>query len=534
MLGRGNKNSPAREARPLDPPLPPPPYQENSYVSPIVLAETTRTTRTEVVTTQTTTHFFSLPLWRRRPATVSSAARQSISGVEEFGLLGDTPSPGAFMIDKALPPTPSISAETHMKEEIPLQTVQVTNGTTNATAPEIMVSLSKSDGPSRWKTPKRGQPNQSPPTLALAKASLGLGLTNIIPQTMSSSSDINTVAFVASAPPVEVLDGMRRANSFQKLRDTQSSDDHTTLLRRSLDFGERMRTKSDSINGNSSSEKRKDKETDPPVQSIARRASFWSRKKRDDRPLPPVFPTALERTVRPSLPSVLPGSPFSMDVGAALSNSPSTSQYRHDPPRSPGLSRSFSERSSPHSPPSPWLSDTNVSHSQTLPSPKRISRHRPVTADASTHIPTLVNLACPTTTDVSSHAPTVHFSADPSASCPPTKPFSTLPRQDTHAIEISPPMRRRPRSQTNPPLLHRLSVGLFSSGAASTTKTGSVFGPNFTSSTTPPSDSPRPSIGRSPVEVPKPQTDEETPDGYLERLLDVVSKAEVAGVLASR
>ena len=96
-------------------------------------------------------------------------------------------------------------------------------------------------------------------------------------------------------------------------------------------------------------------------------------------------------------------------------------------------------------------------------------------------------------------------------------------------------MRRRPRSQTNPPLLHRLSVGLFSSGPALTTKASGVFGPNmFTSSAMPLNESPRLSISKPSVEIPKPHVDEESPDVYLERLLSIVSKAEIAGVLASR
>jgi len=56
----------------------------------------------------------------------------------------------------------------------------------------------------------------------------------------------------------------------------------------------------------------------------------------------------------------------------------------------------------------------------------------------------------------------------------------------------------------------------------------------FTSSAVPMSDSPSLSISRSSVEVPKPRMDKESPGVYLERLLSVVSKAEVAGVLASR
>lgn len=412
VLGRGNKNSPAREVRPQDPPLPPPPYNENSYASPIVLAETrTTTSRTEVVTTtstQTTTHFFSLPLWRRRPATASSSARQSISGVEELGLATDTSSPGALMMDKALPPTPTMSQEAH-REALP-QMGQMVNGTANVAGPEIVVSSSKSDTPSQRKTTQRGQHGHPPPpTLALAKASLGLGLTNIIhiPQThSSSSSDVNTVAFATSASPIRPRAGMRRAKSSQKLRITDS-DDHVIPLRKSLDLGERMRTRDDSMIGSAaqSSDKGKGKDTaDPPVQSLSRRPSFWSRKKKDDipPPPPPTFPTVPERTPRPSLPSVFPGSPFSMDVGAASSSSPSTSQHRHNSPRSQGLSRSFSEKASPHSPTSPWLLDANTSQSsqnpqRSLPSP----RYRPSTADASAHIPPRVSLPRPTTADAS-------------------------------------------------------------------------------------------------------------------------------------
>lgn len=56
----------------------------------------------------------------------------------------------------------------------------------------------------------------------------------------------------------------------------------------------------------------------------------------------------------------------------------------------------------------------------------------------------------------------------------------------------------------------------------------------FTSSAMPLNESPRLSISKPSVEIPKPHVDEESPDVYLERLLSIVSKAEIAGVLASR
>lgn len=537
VLGRGNKNSSARAVRPDDPSLPPPPYKENSYTGPIVLAETTQTTRTEVVTTttQTTTHLFSLPLWRRRRAIPPSSARQSLSGAEESGLMTDTAASGAFMTDKALPPTPTWSQETHKEvEELFPQTDPTVDGTLDVAAPELLASSSKFDALSPRRTIKQGQfRSPPPPTLTLAKASLGLGLTNIIPIPQTRSSpDINTVAFAAPEAPQA---GIRRAKSSQKLSSTYSSKGHTTPLRKSLEFGERWRT--NSMNGSALQfgDKGKGKERDDTsVQSLSRRPSFWSRKKKDDMPAPPAIPAVPERTVRPSLPSVLPASPFNIDLGTASSSSPSTSRHQHGSPRSPGLSRSLSERASFHSHTSPLPLDTNVS--RTLPIAKRSShspKHRPATADAFTHISPHVIPSRPTTADPSHAPPARFFSVDPSSSRSPMKPSLTLPHEEPHLQE--PSTRRRPRSQTNPPLLHRLSVNLFSSGPASTTKTSGVFGPNmFATPPMPTSDSQHQSISRAPAEIPKPQVDEESPDTYVERLLSVVSKAEVAGVLASR
>lgn len=48
------------------------------------------------------------------------------------------------------------------------------------------------------------------------------------------------------------------------------------------------------------------------------------------------------------------------------------------------------------------------------------------------------------------------------------------------------------------------------------------------------SNSPRPSMSKKLVDVPKPNFDAESPDAYLDRLLAVVGKSEIAGVLASR
>ena len=98
-------------------------------------------------------------------------------------------------------------------------------------------------------------------------------------------------------------------------------------------------------------------------------------------------------------------------------------------------------------------------------------------------------------------------------------------------------INRRPRSNTNPNVLHRLSMGLFnsspSSPISSTTVSTSAAGDHSTSPRTSVNLT-RSSLSRSAVEIPKPKEDEESPEDFLNRLEEVVSKAEIAHVLAGR
>lgn len=543
VLSRGNKNTAAREAQHKDLHFPPPPYQENDTRAPIVLAETRTTTRTEVVTTTTqTTHFFSLPLWRRRPATsTSSSTRPSFSAADESGLITNGGSSDILKIEKDLPPTPTMSQETHRDTgEVVRQSDRLTDCDAEASLSEVTLSPSKSSDIYGRKIIK-GPPQ---PTMALARASLGLGLTDIRlqPSSSTSSLDINTVAFTENYREMSsdaAVASMRRTKSSQKLRTAISSSAHDSSGRTSVENGGTMRKRVISMGTNSmfqSIEKGKGKETDESVgQSLARRPSFWSRRKKD---APPPPPTASD-SMQPSLLSVIPVSPLIIDLAAT--SSPTTSQ-----PRSPRLSRSLSERGSSHSPSSPRTTEFSIY--ETLPSPKRSPRspmYRPATADSTAQPSPREPSLRPTTADASLRYPTGVFSADPSSlrpELPSMKPSITLPSQqmssqDSHASH-SPTSQRRPRAQTNPPLLHRLSVNLFSSsGPVSTTKSSGVFGPNMFTSSSPiasTSNSPRPSTSKKPVEVPKPHLDDESPEAYIERLLHIVSAAEIAGILASR
>lgn len=329
---------------------------------------------------------------------------------------------------------------------------------------------------------------------------------------------------------------VRRAKSSVKIRSTLSSDEPTCQHRKSFDCGEqRVRVISMGANTLQSSEKGKVRETDdPPTQSLTRKSSFWSRKKKNA--LPATLPVTNDRTVMPSLPLVV-SQPLDVDLGAARS----ITAHNHDLPHSATLSRSFSESSVLHATGSPQQLITSIS--KEVPKGKRSPRspsNRPATADPSAIIsPRMVSFR-PATADASSRNPVRFFSVDPSSprpDPPPTQPSITIPHHSAppENLSSSSPAQRRPRAQTNPPLLHRLSANLFSSGPAATTKTSGVFGPNMFTSPAPSSNnSPRPSISKKSIEVPKPQMGEESPDAYLERLLAVVGKAEIAGVLASR
>jgi hypothetical protein len=87
----------------------------------------------------------------------------------------------------------------------------------------------------------------------------------------------------------------------------------------------------------------------------------------------------------------------------------------------------------------------------------------------------------------------------------------------------------RPRAQTNPPFFHRFSMGVFSALEPSPLDLQARNLAHFPAVA--------PTVARQAVHkpvIPKPLSKEESPDIYLTRLQSAVSKAEVAGILASR
>jgi len=114
-------------------------------------------------------------------------------------------------------------------------------------------------------------------------------------------------------------------------------------------------------------------------------------------------------------------------------------------------------------------------------------------------------------------------------SIPPQRaPFSD-PSCDVRPREIV-AFSPRPRAQTNPPFFRRLSMGVFS-----TMEPSSPLDLHASNSAQPLPITP--TIVRQAVHkpvIPRPLSNEESPDIYLTRLQSAVSKAEVAGILASR
>jgi hypothetical protein len=118
---------------------------------------------------------------------------------------------------------------------------------------------------------------------------------------------------------------------------------------------------------------------------------------------------------------------------------------------------------------------------------------------------------------LSSPIPTIHTApfSDPFCNAEPHETVTPLPR---------------PRAQTNPPFLRRLSMGVFFALDSSSPIDLHESNPTHFPAVPP---TVAPQAVHKPV-IPKPLSKEESPDIYLTRLQSAVNKAEVAGILASR
>ncbi|KAL4069536.1 hypothetical protein J3A83DRAFT_4163569 [Scleroderma citrinum] len=251
-------------------------------------------------------------------------------------------------------------------------------------------------------------------------------------------------------------------------------------------------------------------ERDHPQSSLlTRKPSFWSRK--ISNPVPHPAPSGSL-----SLPVVQPTSPFKVDFEPESDISP---QHRSGP-SSLRLKRRHSERASRRP-------SANIGDLPALPSPN--PAHRPSTAGAFPPPPRIMRR--PNTADSSTrHRAKSFFPLSSRAANTSKVPVATIdPDKPVARPGKSVPSNGRHRSATNPPLLHRLSVNLFSYSPTSGTKSGGFF---TNGSPSPVTKSPRPSSSQIPAEHLKPLA-EESPVAFVQRLISHVSKADIAGILAS-
>ncbi|TFK57363.1 hypothetical protein OE88DRAFT_1651044 [Heliocybe sulcata] len=552
VFGLGNKSSSSGPSN--SSPIAPPPYSESEPDPSVLLAETTTTT-THVVTTttHTTTHFFSLPLWRRRaaPSSSTASARQSLvePNVDENGIIIHGATSHTVMVEKALPPIPvDLGLGTP-----PLVATPETEEYSMATRPsgelfprsQSTVSILSSP---QYRSRQPSRPSTaSSASQALAQASLGLGLPHVMPHAAaSSSSEVNSVIFNPSDLEEDAGSAsspLRRAKSFRV--------DHPTGQAEDVANGGRRRTRGVSLGpynlfGSGSDSKGKGKDnavqdespSPPTSRPLSRKTSIFSRKRINSEKSMPPLPTRSTDALGmldPSLPYMPPVSPFHVDVLGDTSQRGASPEVRSSTLRPPVLVRRHSDRSGhipspPSSPPYVAVehhqSPTSVGLSARGDHQTKRKTRRPSTADSGSRARSRSMFLDSTSLYTSTLSP---------PPMPPTpRPLTAGERSSPNPNSVLPVPRPVPRSKTtNHALLHRLSMNFFSSSPNPNSSSILLSDTLSASPTSSPVSSPRVSLSRPPVQVPKPRTEEESPEVYLDRLLEAVSKAEVASVLAS-
>lgn len=463
----------------------PPPYSQSSR-SPLLLAEMT-TTRTETVTTtttETTTHLFSLPYWKKRNGAQSSASQRSSIDNLSSSIASKAPTYPPF-IDKALPPTPLESPDTFF----------ATGGSCNSRASSVLPPpIYRSDG-ALPQSRKLSTGTQA--AAALAHAALGIGLPHVgLPHSSASfpRPEASTIPFGSPASPSSPSPGIRRSKSSHRILSRRVSETQenvneqprTERRQRGLSF-----SSTSFLNIGSSDARGKGKDTEPASATadsykqaskpLTRKSSFWNRRKGTE-PVESMSPVQDNSVVLlPPLPPVHHVSPFDI----------------HDFPDA--------SLTSPLNDPSLNSNDTNRKHAESV---------RPLHPNVS--------------------SPEIYDVSISSRSWPVSQ--QTIPSNGlTESLQSNgnPASHSRPRRQTSTPFLHRLSLGVFSSGESSPSSgpTAIIYPQSATTFYAPTTLVPR----RQETPIPRPLGgEEESPELYLSRLKDAVSKSEVAGILASR
>lgn len=370
------------------------------------------------------------------------------------------------LYDKALPPLPDAAGSApSLNQQLPA----------NPSNLEVASYSSSTGFPSASKI-------RTFSTSALALAGSNPGVTPVMPSTSQLPSKVHDVTndtqtYNNAAPPV-----LRKAKSSSKLNQKKLPEhdsgsktpqsDKEYRRARGLSFGSPYLLNF----SRDTKAKGKEKDIDASKTSLSRKGSFWSRRRQ---------PTQ-NSEARTPVASILSSKSFPQLSGMRQPESPVIRSENSKQLHRRGLSRSLSERS--------FLSRPSRSVLENGRSP----RSRP----SSAHTPRTVNLSSPANSFF--------------------KPPWSRGSNDSGE---KPRVRPRPRAQTNPPFLHRLSLNIFSFATSPPSPNCDNDPPNILI------DSPSISKTKSPIVIsPK---HEETPCEYVQRLVSSIGKGEIAAVLAS-
>lgn len=500
FLGTGNRNSPATDNRHPDTLA-----QHNANESaacPDSSPSRSQSSGHQNDISHRPLHFFSLPHWTRKMLPPSVSARRSRAAMpsDELGVIPRSPS--KLMLDKELPPMPP--------------TTQSVTGSLGSVATSLDPAISPPT-PSHKPTPSPIVPGAIPSTSTESR--------NTQP-TMYFDLYHNTpyISFVTPSPTdIDQRDStlpLRQSKSSHSFRAHRQACEST----QPLDGANRARGLSTGQRPSSSKRPGQNYAEPLPIPGKSEASPVRQILKKPSQQLLSVPSDSF------SLPALQPTSPFHIDF-----QSDTLTSSQQSPQRSASrLTRSHSERffrrlshSNGDAPALPKIPSafTPSQFPSTAVDPPRSPRsphsprptlRRPATADSTrsrTRTRSFFTLSTQTSPTPSNHTP--HFGNALSSLTSPTSINHT---------------NTRPRSATNPPLLHRLSLNFFAS-STSPAKFGTVLDSSVTGS---PVSRSRPSMLSSvPPEDLRPHQDE-LPESFLHRLTSLVGKGDIAGLLASR
>lgn len=262
---------------------------------------------------------------------------------------------------------------------------------------------------------------------------------------------------------------------------------------------------------------------DTPKKELTKRASWWGRRRVESlgNQLPPTVPSL--PSLAPSIPPLPPVSPLpfmsaesTKKITKGTQSPPTVRITRRSEDSSTADERLVVDLSSSPSSfghmtaPSHFTRTSSLQHQEYFPSTGSSESHSE--GPPLTHRPRSSSLFINPTAYVNKPST---MTASPRSIVTPSPPDS-------------PSAQPRPRSTKQPPLLRRLSSTFFPQGSSPSSSENRITSPRLLNFV------PSPSEMSPPHAQPRPKREEnETPESYVSRLINVVGKSDIAGILAS-